>query len=162
MSKPTEEPSPADGKKSKKRLLIIILIAVLAIGAGAGGTWYAMKMSGDEGAEPPKPKEKPTAFVNLDMFTVNLQPEDSGQFLQVGLTVKTRESPVGAAIAKQMPEIRNRILMLLSSKKAADVAGIVGKQQLSQQITEEIKQSMGSDELKEDVLEVLFTSFVIQ
>ena len=32
----------------------------------------------------------------------------------------------------------------------------------SQQITEEIKQSMGSDELKEDVLEVLFTSFVIQ
>jgi flagellar FliL protein len=69
---------------------------------------------------------------------------------------------VGAAIAKQMPEIRNRILMLLSSKKAADVAGIVGKQQLSQQITEEIKQSMGSDELKEDVLEVLFTSFVIQ
>ena len=44
MSKPTEEPSPADGKKSKKRLLIIILIAVLAIGAGAGGTWYAMKM----------------------------------------------------------------------------------------------------------------------
>ena len=96
------------------------------------------------------------------MFTVNLQPEDSGQFLQVGLTIKTRESPVGAAIAKQMPEIRNRILMLLSSKKAADVAGIVGKQQLSQQITEEIKQSMGSDELKEDVLEVLFTSFVIQ
>lgn len=162
MSKPTEEPSPADGKKSKKRLLIIILIAVLAIGAGAGGTWYAMKMSGDEGAELPKPKEKPTAFVNLEMFTVNLQPEDSGQFLQVGLTVKTRESPVGAAIAKQMPEIRNRILMLLSSKKAADVAGIVGKQQLSQQITEEIKQSMGSDELKEDVLEVLFTSFVIQ
>ena len=61
-----------------------------------------------------------------------------------------------------MPAIRNRILMLLSSKKSADITGIVGKQQLSQQIVDEIKQSLDTSELQEDVLEVLFTSFVIQ
>jgi len=162
MSKTIEAPSGTDGKKSKKSLIIIILISVIAIGAGAGGTWYAMQLSGDGGSESAKPKEKPTTFVNLDTFTVNLQPEENNQYLQVGLTIKTKETPVVAAIPKQMPDIRNRILMLLSSKKAADVAGIAGKQQLSQQITNEIKQSLESTELQEDVLEVLFTSFVIQ
>ncbi|PXW90721.1 flagellar FliL protein [Nitrosomonas sp. Nm84] len=162
MSKTIEAPSGTDGKKNKKSLIIIILIAIIAIGAGAGGTWYAMKMLGDGESEPEKPKEKPTTFVDLDTFTVNLQPEENVQYLQVGLTAKTRETPVVAEIKKQMPEIRNRILMLLSSKKAADVAGIEGKQQLSQQIVDEIKRSLGPVELQEDVLEVLFTSFVIQ
>ncbi len=159
MSKTIEAPSGADGKKGKKGLIIIILIAIIAIGGGAGGTWYFLKMS-DDGAEPAKPKPKPTTFVDLELFTVNL--DDNGQYLQVGLTVKTRETPVVAEIKKQMPEIRNRVLMLLSSKKVTQISGIVGKQQLSQEIVDEIKQSLSLAELQEDVLEVLFTSFVIQ
>lgn len=162
MSKTIEAPAATEGKKGKKGLIIMILIAVIAIGAGGGGTWYFMKMSGDEDSEPVKSKEKPNTFVDLDIFTVNLQPEENSQYLQVGLTVKTKETLVVAEIKKQMPAIRNRILMLLSSKKSADIAGIVGKQQLSQQIVDEIKQSLDSSELQEDVLEVLFTSFVIQ
>jgi flagellar FliL protein len=162
MSKSIEVPAATEGKKGKKGLIIIILIAVIVIGAGAGGAWYFMKISSDEDSESVKPKEKPTTFLDLDIFTVNLQPEENNQYLQVGLTVKTKETPVVAEIKKQMPAIRNRILMLLSSKKSADITGIVGKQQLSQQIVDEIKQSLDSSELQEDVLEVLFTSFVIQ
>lgn len=158
MSKPAETSPEAEGKKPKKKLLIIILISIIAVGAGAGGTWYAMKML-DEDAQP---KEIPAKFVDLDIFTVNLQPEENNQYLQVGLTVKVRETPVMAEISKQMPDIRNRILMLLSSKTAADITSIAGKQLLSQQIADEIKQSVGSEKLQEDVLEVLFTSFVIQ
>lgn len=161
MAKTMEAPA-AEGKKSKKGLIIIILIAIIAIGAGAGGAWYFMKMSGGEEAEPEKPKAKPTKFMELDIFTVNLQPEDNSQYLQVGLTVKVWETEVVQEITKQMPDIRNRILMLLSSKKATDIAGIQGKQLLSQQIVEEIKQSLDSEILQEDVREVLFTSFVIQ
>lgn len=163
MSKSNETP-PAEGKKSKKGLVIIILIAIIAICAGAGGTWYFMQMSEDgEGeTEKAKPKAKPTTFIDLDIFTVNLQPEENNQYLQVGLTVKARESEVVQEIAKQMPLIRNRILMLLSSKKAADISSIAGKQQLSQQVSDEIRQSIDSEDLQEDVREVLFTSFVIQ
>lgn len=57
MSKTIEAPAATEGKKGKKGLIIIILIAVIAIGAGGGGTWYFMKMSGDEDSEPVKPKE---------------------------------------------------------------------------------------------------------
>ncbi|MCC7092479.1 MAG: flagellar basal body-associated FliL family protein, partial [Nitrosomonas sp.] len=48
------------------------------------------------------------------------------------------------------------------SKKPAQISNIAGKQQLSQEILAEIKQSMSSEEFQEDVLDVLFTSFVIQ
>lgn len=162
MSKPNGAPPAPEGKKSKKGLIIIILITVIAIGAGAGGAWYFMKMSDGEGSESIKPKAKSATFVDLDIFTVNLQPEENNQYLQVGLTVKTRETPVVQEIAMQMPDIRNRILMLLSSKKSAEITSIAGKQQLSQQIADEIKQSVSTSGLDEDVLEVLFTSFVIQ
>ncbi|QOJ22506.1 MAG: flagellar basal body-associated protein FliL [Gammaproteobacteria bacterium] len=162
MAKTMEAPAAAEGKKGKKGLIIAILIAIIAIGAGAGGTWYFMKTSGGEESEPAQPKPKPTKFVDLDIFTVNLQPEENNQYLQVGLTIKARETEVIQEITKQMPDIRNRILMLLSSKKAVEIAGIQGKQLLSQQIVDEIRQSLGSEELQDDIREVLFTSFVIQ
>ncbi|MBS0299004.1 MAG: flagellar basal body-associated protein FliL [Proteobacteria bacterium] len=162
MAKTMEAPAAAEGKKGKKGLIIAILVAIIAIGAGAGGTWYFMKTSGGEESEPAQPKPKPTKFVDLDIFTVNLQPEENNQYLQVGLTIKARETEVIQEITKQMPDIRNRILMLLSSKKAVEIAGIQGKQLLSQQIVDEIRQSLGSEELQDDIREVLFTSFVIQ
>jgi len=162
MAKTMEAPVAAEGKKGKKRLIITILVAIIAIGAGAGGTWYFMKMSGSEESESAQSKPKPTKFVDLDVFTVNLQPEENNQYLQVGLTIKARETEVIQEITKQMPDIRNRILMLLSSKKAVEIAGIQGKQLLSQQIVEEIKKSLDSEELQDDIREVLFTSFVIQ
>ena len=163
MSKAAAEvPAGTEGKKGKKGLIIGVLVALIAIGAGAGGTWYFMKMNGDASEEPAPPKPKPTKFMDLELFTVNLNADEGGQYLQVGLTIKIKETPVEQEIGKQMPDIRNRILMLLSSKKSSEVNSIVGKQQLSQQSVEEIKQSVKTEEFQSDVLEVLFTSFVIQ
>lgn len=166
MSKAAEVPAGADGKevkKGKKGLIIGILVAVIVIGGGAGGAWYFMKMNGDGTEEaPPKPKVKATKFLDLELFTVNLLPDDGSQYLQVGLTIKIKETPVEQEITKQMPDIRNRILMLLSSKKSSEINSIVGKQQLSQQIAEEIKQAVKDEDFQSDIVEVLFTSFVIQ
>lgn len=159
----TIETSPKSGeKKTRKKFLIVTLIAITAVSAGIVGTWYGMKIPniGEMGSA--SPKAELTTFVDLDVFTVNLLPEENNQYLQVGLTAKTRETTVIAEIKKQMPDIRNRVLLLLSSQQAASLASIAGKQQLSRQITDEIKQSLNSEELQEDVLEVLFTSFVMQ
>ncbi len=163
MSETTEATKTTEttGKTSKKGLVIIILVAVIAIGGGAGGAWFFLQ-NGNESGELEPPEEKPTTFVDLDVFTVNLQPEENNQYLQVGLTVKIRETSVADEIKKQMPEIRNRILMLLSSKQAIEISSKEGKQQLGSEITTEIRQSLSPEEIHEDVLNVLFTSFVIQ
>ena len=151
-------------KPNKKGKLIIILIVILALGGGIGGTWYYMQsqIEEHEGDEPKIPKKKPTTFIELDIFTVNLLPEENNSYLQVGLTVKAHETEVIDVIDDQMPEIRNRILLLLSSKEAAEISTIIGKQQLSTDITNEIKQVFDSEEMQDDIVGVLFTSFVIQ
>ena len=138
------------------------LIAIIAIGAGAGGTWFFMQGQPEDEYEPARPKKIPTAFKELDIFTVNLQPEERGQYLQLGLTVKIRDTDVSNEIDHKMPEIRNRVLLLLTSKTANDITTLVGKQLLSSEIADEIRESMDSEVLREEILEVLFTSFVIQ
>ncbi len=151
-------------KPNKKGKLMVIIIVLLALGGGIGGTWFYMQSQIDEhtGEEPKEPVKKPTTFIALDIFTVNLQPKESNSYLQVGLTIKAHETEVVAAIDGQMPEIRNRILLLLSSKEATEISTIIGKQQLTTDITNEIKQVFDSEEMQDDILSVLFTSFVIQ
>ncbi|MCB1985604.1 MAG: flagellar basal body-associated protein FliL [Burkholderiales bacterium] len=146
----------------KKGIIIMALIAIIAIGAGAGGTWFFMQGQPEDEYEPARPKKIPTAFKELDIFTVNLQPEERGQYLQLGLTVKIRDTDVSNEIDHKMPEIRNRVLLLLTSKTANDITTLVGKQLLSSEIADEIRESMDSEVLREEILEVLFTSFVIQ
>ena len=151
-------------KPSKKGKLMVIIIVILALGGGIGGTWFYMQGQIDEHAEeePKKPKKKPTTFVELETFTVNLLPERNNTYLQVGLTIKAHETEVIEAIDDQMPEIRNRILLLLSSKEAEEISTIIGKQQLTTDITNEIKQVFDSEEMQDDIVSVLFTSFVVQ
>lgn len=147
---------------NKKGLIIMIVVTVLAIGAGAGGAWFLLQGQQEDEYEPARPKKIPTAFKELDVFTVNLQPEERNQYLQVGLTVKIRDTDVSMEIDKKMPEIRNRILLLLTSKTAADLSPLSGKQQLSSEIIDEIRKTLDSEMLREEVMDVLFTSFVIQ
>ncbi len=161
--KPEAEKAEKTEKKSgKKGLIIMILVAVIAIGAGAGGTWFFMQGQQENEFEPPRPKKIPTAFKELDIFTVNLQPEEKGQYLQLGLTIKMRDTDVSIEIDRLIPEIRNRILLILTSKTANDLATLAGKQLLSSELTDEVRKTLDSEAHREEILEVLFTSFVIQ
>ncbi len=156
------EKAETEKSSGKKGLIIMILVVVLAISAGAGGAWFFIQGQLEDEYELARPKKIPTAFKELDIFTVNLQPEERNQYLQVGLTVKIRDTDVSLEIDKKMPEIRNRILLLLTSKTAADLSSLTGKQQLSAEIVDEIRKTLDSEMLREEVLDALFTSFVIQ
>ena len=166
MSDDKDKKDDVPAKSGKKGVLIMIIVAILAIGGGAGGTWFFMQGQEKSGSEEEEFEEVdeslPPVFTTLEVFTVNLQPEENNQYLQVGLTIKSKESPVNEEISKQMPEIRNRILLLLSSKQATDISTMEGKQQLSEEITSQIKDSIDSKKLRSHVLGVLFSSFVIQ
>ena len=58
--------------------------------------------------------------------------------------------------------MRNRVLLLLSSKKASEISSVEGKQQLAAEILEAVKQPFEKDGDEQDVTDVLFTSFIIQ
>lgn len=166
------------GKRGK--LILVIVILLLLLGGAGGGAWYFlhnnaydsedMGQSGDhakglkgKGTSAKTASTKPPVFVPLDPFTVNLQHDDTNpQYLQVGLAIKVSESSVGDAIKQRTPEIRNRVLLLLSGKKASEIATLEGKKTLSEELVREISTPLAGSVHPDAVEAVLFTSFVIQ
>jgi len=157
-----EAPKP----KSKKKL-IIILSAVLVLAAGGGGAaWYFMHQKSDHPKEAKEAKEevapKEPVFVKLETFTVNLNPEDGEKFLQVDITLNATSKEESEFLEQQMPQVRNRVLMLLTSKKASDISSMEGKKLLSQEIGTQINQPFTPGGKPPKISGVFFTSFVIQ
>lgn len=152
------------GTGNKKKIILFVLIGILSVGAGIGGTWYFMKQQQEDRSDvTAKKKKKPTTFIKLESFTVNLQSDNrEPRYLQVELSLKANESEAVKIIENKKPEVRNQILLLLSSKKPSEINTLEGKQKLSQEIIQAIRSKIDSEDLEDDILDVLFTSFIIQ
>lgn len=130
-------PAPGTKKKSKYLKLLVILIATGGIGGGAA-YWYFGQNKSPKSAEAKAPVAKPPVYVLLEPFTVNLKIEDNPQFLQTGLSLKVTDATVVDRIKLYMPEVRDRILLLLSSRKASELLTVEGKSKLSTDIVDTI------------------------
>jgi flagellar protein FliL len=181
-TKETPPPPPAADapppKKGKKLLIIAIAAVVLVIGIGSAA-WVLLKPApaDDEDAaavdEPKKGKKKkeekplgPPAYLKMDAFTVNLQGESGDQFLRIELSARFEDAGESERAKQYMPSIRNKVLLLLSGKKAAELAPKEGKEKLAQEILTEMNAILAHDDGKKEggglVKEVLFTEFVVQ
>jgi len=110
-------------------------------------------------------KEEPAkapVFLTLDTFTVNLQPDPDEKFLQVDISLQVASAEAAEAIKLHMPAVKNRLLLLLTSKSAAEISTVEGKQDLSNEIIAEVKKPFAPNAKPQEVLDVFFTSFVVQ
>jgi flagellar protein FliL len=164
------EAPPVGGGSKKKLVMILAGVLVLAL-AGGGGAWFMLKGDSDEHAEEAKSPKKakkakhagPPVYIPVDQFTVNLQPENGGeQYLQLAITLQASSLEESEVIKTNMPKLRSRILLLLSSKHASEINTPEGKQQLSKEIMEAVNQPFDHDGQAQEVSEVLFTAFIIQ
>lgn len=126
---------PTAQKKSGNKLLIIIVVVLLAI-IGGGAGWYLTKAKQDpahvEEVKVAPPKNP--IFVPLEPFTVNLRSELSDQYLQFGASFKIYEPAIEAKIKTSLPEIRSKILQLLTTKTASELLTSEGKNKLVKEI----------------------------
>lgn len=169
---PKADAAAAAPAGSKKKLIIMILAAVLVLGAGAGGGWYFSQSAAPHGEEEApakdtkkKKKKDPAAkpeYVPIEAFTVNLQPENGEQYLQVQFTLQVAGTEQATLVKDNMAIVRNRVLLLLSSKKASEINTVEGKQQLAADIQAAITDPFEKDGDEQEVSDVLFTSFIIQ
>lgn len=135
MSSPVKAEEGSAPKK-KGKLPLIIMGAVLVLGGGGAGAWYFM--GSKHSTEPKEVKAKPPVFAPLESFTVNLMPEGASQsYLQTSMTLKVTDAAVAEVVKQNMAEVRNRILFLLSSKKASELLTTAGKRALSDEILRE-------------------------
>ena len=162
--------------KSKKKLFIIIAIALTVLGAIGGGVYYFLirtpvdpataqaNASAEAKAGAKEAPGKPPIFLPLESFTVNLKvsPGEDQQFLQIGISLQMRSEKSGDPVKQRMPQVRNRVLMLLTNSRASDLSTTDGKEKLVEQILTQVNSlypQMGDDT---PVLGVYFTSFIIQ
>lgn len=168
-----DEKDSAPRPKKKRSVLKLALVLVPLLGGAGGGAWYFLQDSepvapakGPAAKAAPASKavsSKPPVFLPLDSFTVNLQPDDtSSQFLQVGLSLKVIDNKSTDEIKLRMPEIRNRVLLLLANKKASEISTSEQKQALSGELTREISKPLAGSPAASAIETVLFTSFVVQ
>jgi flagellar FliL protein len=139
----------------------MIIMGVLVLGAAGGGAWFFTRSSGGEAHEKPKPAAKPV-FVSVEPFTVNLQPENGEQYLQLQFTLQVANPEQEELIKANMARVRSRVLLLLSAKKASELTTVEGKHQLSNEIIASVKQPFADKAPPQEVTDVLFTSFIIQ
>ena len=164
MARPAEPVEAVDAaeavpaKKSKKMLFVIGAVVVL-LGGGGAGAWILTR-----GEHPPEEAhaepQKAPVFLPLETFTVNLL--DGERYLQTDITLQLADEAQIEEIKLQMPRVRSRLLSLLSSKHAVNLATAEDKKKLTQEIMALINQPFHPQGKPQKVVDVLFTTFVIQ
>ena len=183
-------------KKGKKGLIIGIAAAVLVLVIGGAAAFFLMKgkpapADEEEGDEAPAQVEKakkaakahagtPPSFVKLDPFTVKLQTEQQDAYLQATPELRVLDAHLAETIKQYTPEIRHKLLLILSGKTASEISTPQGVQKLANEMRVSInaileppapKRRKGAKEPEEPgdqagpedpVQAVLFTSFIIQ
>jgi flagellar FliL protein len=148
-------------KSSKKKLLVLVLVAVIAAAAASGVAWFLTRSS-EHSTEHKEVKAMPAIFVPIEPFTVNLQAETGEQFLQATIQLQVSDLLTVEVFKANLPLVRNRILILLSSKKASEIASAEGKQKLADEIVALMKQPFIPKGKPQEVDGALFTAFIIQ
>ena len=158
------KPESAEAAPKSKKKLIIIIAAVVLLAGGGGAGWFFMHKNADHKKAEVKHEEpaKAPVFVTLETFTVNLQPDPDEKFLQLDVSLQVPTPEVAEEMKGQMPAIRSRLLMLLTSKTAGQISTSEGKKQLSEEIITEVNKPFAKGAKPQEVSGVFFTSFVIQ
>lgn len=157
MATPTETAPPGKGKQ---KLLIIGLLALALAGLGAGG-YFFMKAQSAGAAQAPV-KAEPPIFLALEPFTVNLQPGGRSRFLHVAVTLKMMDAASQAQMTQYLPEVRSRVLSILSNREADSLGTPEDKARLTGDILQTLNQPFGPNMPQHKIASVMFTTFMLQ
>jgi flagellar FliL protein len=114
-------------------------------------------------APPATPQAVPAPiFIPITPFTVTLQSADRERIVHLAITLRVSDEQSRQRIEKYMPEVRSRILMLLSSQTPESVQTPQGKVDLAGAILKVVNKPFTPLPDGQYVTDVLFTEFVVQ
>jgi flagellar FliL protein len=161
------------GKKKGKMMLIIIIVAVLLL--GGGGAYFFLFMGDDpeaeegvegevaEQVEQDLPAEGEAMYVAMPRaFTFNAPGVARERIVQIEVQLMVRGSVNEELAKRHIPRIEGTLLQVFSASNADDLVTDVGKVELKERATAQVRQVMTEMEKTAVVEQVLFTGFVIQ
>lgn len=150
-----EEQAP---KKSKLKL-IIIAVVVLLVGAG-GFFGYSKYKKGKEANAVDEKTEKVSIVCPLKSFVVNLLDKKGvgKRYLKVTIQLEVGKEEDRALIENHNPQLRDTVLLLLSSQTLNEINTMEGKLELKQALLSRMKLILGDGVVRR----IYFTEFVVQ
>ncbi len=113
--------------------------------------------AGTKSAGGPGGSAAPT-LVPLTPFIVNLSGDQGQRYLRLVVQVEVRGELSKDELDKHLPEVRNRLIFLLSSKTFADIGSTQGKYDLQAEIIKNINETLDGPFIKK----TYFTEFIVQ
>lgn len=141
--------------RSAGRMLLIVLPVVLLI--GGGGAFFFLRGKGKGKAKQP-PAE--THELELTDMVVNLADTDHPHYLTAGIVLSIEGAESEEMIAEKDAEIRDAVLMVISSHKYRDLLSPEGKAALKEELAKAVDGALEEEGMT--VSEVLFTNFVME
>ena len=145
--------------KKKRGLLKWGVLALIIVALGAGGYVGWQKFFAQNGGKS-HVQAKPTKRIvyELDTFLVNLSDPGGRRYLKVNIKLELNDQEVVKEFNRRKFELRDKILMLLSSKRFDDIATLSGKMALKQEIISRLNASLKDGRVEQ----VYFTDFLVQ
>lgn len=180
MAKDAAPPEGAAPKKKGKLVIIIALVAVLVLAGGGAAVFFltskpasekqakgdhgdeeaAAEGDEEEGDDSGHDDEHPPVYEKLETFTVNLADQES--YLQTEIQLLCADTKVQGKVKAHMPEVRDALIRLLSSKTAEELAQTDGKVKLAQEVQKAVNDVLGIRKKSKGIKKVLFAAFIIQ
>ncbi len=153
-----------------KKMIILGVAALLLVGMSVGASLFftgafskapPVVGSAEPVEEEPLPEEILYYHVQPE-FVVNFQGKSRVKFLMIELSVVTRDEEVLDILNDHDPELRNTLLLMLSTQDSEVLKTVEGKQALQKSATQHIDELVGKYYRNERILDVLITRLVMQ
>ncbi|MHA7838078.1 MAG: flagellar basal body-associated FliL family protein [bacterium] len=170
------EGSTHEGKGGVTNLVLIIVAALISLGLGAGGAFLfassqvpppapAAQIDSAESAEAKAAAAQKRGtedfkerLYGLDPFVVNVTGDGYNRFLKLRLELEAGDAELKEEIDARLPQVRDALIVLLSSKQLSDITDFEGKALLKEDIRERVNDVLETGSIRS----VLFTEFVVQ
>ena len=158
---------------SNKILIILVgLVMVFMVGLGGGLFMMWNKLSAMEtqvrrttGDGEQSGPDTPVSVENmlgpifpLDTFIVNLADKGGKRYLRITIDLELDSEKLEGEITKRLPQVRDRILTILPTKRFEDISSAKGKTELRDQMLERINDVLAGGR----ITNIYFKEFVVQ
>jgi len=176
-----DEKAPVKATGPAFPVKLLIIVGLLALVVGTGSAILAVKLLGggskgsataeEHGRDAPAKTEsepesgekhaqpaKPGVMFDLDPFIVNLADQPEIRYLKIVVKLEVESEVVATDLSARVAQVRDTVLVLLSSKDVNSVRTPQGKFQLRDEITQRVNGLLP----KPGVRAAYFTDFVVQ
>jgi flagellar protein FliL len=164
-----EEEAILPKPKKSRKWLVVILGLILLIGAAVGTVILlapgvipdSLNLGGKKGTEKKEkgPEKKDQGYIySMEPFVVNLADQGRPRYLKIKMSIESQEMKVNEEYEKRLPQLRDTILTVLSSKSYGEIADSEGKKKLREEIILKLNRLLRGFQVKT----VYFTEFMIQ